>query len=68
LIGSQPAVDVLKHFLQEIYQLVYFDVVTQLPSRVVDARLGHTPQAPGRVCCKRVEAIADWSDQLKLLV
>jgi hypothetical protein len=36
LLGSRPAVDVLKHFLQEIYRFAYFDVVARLPCRVFD--------------------------------
>jgi hypothetical protein len=36
LLGCPPAVDVLKHLLQEFHHLVGFDVIACLPSRVLN--------------------------------
>jgi hypothetical protein len=37
LLGSRPAIGILEHLLQELYQLVSFNVVTRLPSWIMDS-------------------------------
>jgi hypothetical protein len=37
LLGSQPAVDILEHLLQEIYHLARFDGVARLLSCILDS-------------------------------
>jgi hypothetical protein len=37
LLESQPVVDILEHFLQELYQLASLDVVARLLSWILDS-------------------------------
>jgi hypothetical protein len=37
LFGSQPAVDILEHLLQEIYQLAHFNIGASLLRQILDS-------------------------------